>query len=42
MEASINDPVDSKMFDDNYVVAYVDVLEHAARRTLKTLVRLTC
>lgn len=35
MEASINDPVDSKMFDDNYVVAYVDVLEHAGKENLE-------
>jgi len=30
MEASINEPELKKMFDDNYVITYIDVLEHDA------------
>lgn len=35
MEASINDPATKKMFDDNYVVAYLDVLENAGKENLE-------
>ncbi len=35
MEASINDPIDSKYFSDNYVVAYLDVQEHADKKALE-------
>lgn len=35
MEASINDPGCSKMFNDNYVVTYIDVLENAGKETLE-------
>jgi thiol-disulfide isomerase/thioredoxin len=35
MEASINDPVDSKIFDNNYVVTYVDVLERTGKENLE-------
>ncbi|HJP61986.1 MAG TPA: thioredoxin family protein [Mucilaginibacter sp.] len=35
MEASISDPACSKLFDDNYVIAYLDVLEHADKKTLE-------
>jgi len=35
MEASINDPLCSKMFDDNYVVAYLDVLERKGKENLE-------
>ena len=35
MEASINDPVCQKMFADNYVIAYLDVLEHAGKEGLE-------
>jgi thiol-disulfide isomerase/thioredoxin len=35
MEASINDPSCQKMFADNYVVRYLDVLEHAGKENLE-------
>jgi thiol-disulfide isomerase/thioredoxin len=35
MEASINDPVCKKSFDDNYVVAYLDVQEHGDKKNLE-------
>ncbi|MFB9843269.1 thioredoxin family protein [Mucilaginibacter ginsenosidivorans] len=35
MEASINDPACSKLFDDNYVIAYLDVLENAGKKALE-------
>jgi thiol-disulfide isomerase/thioredoxin len=35
MEASINDPACKKMFDDNYVIAYIDVLEHPGKENLE-------
>jgi thiol-disulfide isomerase/thioredoxin len=35
MEASINDPLCKKMFDDNYVIAYLDVMEHAGKEGLE-------
>jgi len=35
MEASINDPVCQKMFTDNYVVTYLDVLEHKGKESLE-------
>jgi len=35
MEASISDPVCQKMFTDNYVVTYLDVLEHAGKESLE-------
>ena len=35
MEASIADPVCNKFFDDNYVVAYVDVLEQGDKKSLE-------
>jgi thiol-disulfide isomerase/thioredoxin len=35
MEASINDPLCSKFFSDNYVVAYLDVQEHADKKDLE-------
>jgi len=35
MEASINDPSCQKMFDDNYVVTYLDVLERAGKENLE-------
>jgi len=35
MEASINDPLCKKMFDDNYVIAYLDVLENKGKENLE-------
>jgi thiol-disulfide isomerase/thioredoxin len=35
MEASINDPLCKKMFDDNYVTAYLDVMENPGNETLE-------
>lgn len=35
MEASINDPACSKFFDDNYVVAYLDVQENGDKKSLE-------
>lgn len=35
MEASINDPSCKKMFADNYVVAYLDVLENPEKKNLE-------
>jgi thioredoxin-related protein len=35
MEASINDPACKKMFEDNYVVTYIDVLEQPAKAGLE-------
>jgi thiol-disulfide isomerase/thioredoxin len=35
MEASINDPACKKMFEDNYVVTYIDVLEQPAKADLE-------
>lgn len=35
MEASINDPACQKSFNDNYVMAYVDVLERGGKETLE-------
>ncbi|MES2827115.1 MAG: thioredoxin family protein [Bacteroidota bacterium] len=35
MEASINDPSLKKMFDDNYVLVYLDVMEQPAKKALE-------
>src|ERR1700759_516773 len=35
MEASINDPSCAKFFDDNYVIAYLDVLESKGKENLE-------
>jgi thiol-disulfide isomerase/thioredoxin len=35
MEASINDPACNKFFSDNYVIAYLDVQEHADKKALE-------
>jgi thiol-disulfide isomerase/thioredoxin len=35
MEASINDPSCQKMFEDNYVIAYLDVLENKGKENLE-------
>jgi thiol-disulfide isomerase/thioredoxin len=35
MEASLNDPTCKKMFDDNYVIAVLDVLEQPAKTALE-------
>jgi thioredoxin-related protein len=35
MEASLNDPTCKKMFDDNYVTAYLDVLENPGKENLQ-------
>ena len=35
MEASLNDPLCKKMFDDNYVTAYLDVMEHTGKENLE-------
>ena len=35
MEASINDAACNKLFDNNYVIAYLDVLEHTDKKTLE-------
>ncbi|MBS1528713.1 MAG: thioredoxin family protein [Bacteroidetes bacterium] len=35
MEASINDPSCNKFFNDNYVVAYLDVQENAGKQSLE-------
>jgi hypothetical protein len=35
MEASLNDPSCKKMFDDNYVTAYLDVLENPGKENLQ-------
>ncbi len=35
MEASINDPACKKMFEDNYVVTYLDVMEQPAKADLE-------
>jgi thiol-disulfide isomerase/thioredoxin len=35
MEASINDPACKKMFDDNYVIAYLDVMETKEKENLE-------
>jgi thiol-disulfide isomerase/thioredoxin len=35
MEASLNDPTCKKMFDDNYVIAYLDVLENPGKENLQ-------
>ena len=35
MEASINDPSCSKLFNDSYVIVYLDVLEHADKKVLE-------
>jgi thiol-disulfide isomerase/thioredoxin len=35
MEASINEPELKKMFDDNYVIVYLDVLEQPAKKNLE-------
>ena len=35
MTASLNDPACKKMFDDNYVTAYLDVLENAGKENLE-------
>ncbi|MBE7171044.1 MAG: thioredoxin family protein [Williamsia sp.] len=35
MEASINEPALNKMFTDNYVIVYVDVLEQPAKKNLE-------
>jgi len=34
MEASLNDPSCKKMFDDNYVIAYLDVQENTGKENL--------
>ncbi|GAA4336483.1 hypothetical protein GCM10023149_45320 [Mucilaginibacter gynuensis] len=36
MEASINDPAIKKMFDDNYVIAYIDAMEQPDKKDLET------
>jgi len=35
MEASLNDPSCKKIFDDNYVITYLDVLENPGKETLQ-------
>src|ERR1700712_1434816 len=35
MEASLNDPLVKKMFDDNYVIATLDVMEQPAKKDLE-------
>ena len=35
MDASLNDPTIKKMFDDNYVIAHLDVMEQPAKATLE-------
>lgn len=35
MEASLNDPMVKKMFDDNYVIAKLDVMEQPAKKDLE-------
>jgi thiol-disulfide isomerase/thioredoxin len=35
MEACINEPALNKMFTDNYVIAYLDVLEQPAKKNLE-------
>lgn len=35
MEASINEPALNKMFTDNYVIVYLDVLEQPAKKNLE-------
>jgi thiol-disulfide isomerase/thioredoxin len=35
MEASLNDPLVKKMFDDNYVIATLDVMEQPAKKYLE-------
>ena len=35
MEASLDDPACKKMFDDNYVITYLDVLENKGKETLE-------
>jgi len=35
MEASLNDPLCKKMFDDNFVIAYLDVLESKGKEGLE-------
>ncbi|RYU92445.1 thioredoxin family protein [Mucilaginibacter terrigena] len=35
MEASLNDPLVKKMFDDNYVTATLDVMEQPAKKNLE-------
>jgi thiol-disulfide isomerase/thioredoxin len=35
MEASLNDPLVKKMFDDNYVIATLDVMEQPAKKHLE-------
>ena len=35
MEASINDPSCKKIFDDNYVIAWLDVLEKKGKENLE-------
>ncbi len=35
MEASLSDPLCKKMFDDNYVIAYLDVMEQKEKQNLE-------
>jgi thiol-disulfide isomerase/thioredoxin len=35
MDASLNDPTCKKMFDDNYVIAHLDVMEQPAKASLE-------
>ncbi|MDB5088680.1 MAG: Thioredoxin-like [Mucilaginibacter sp.] len=35
MDASLNDPICKKMFDDNYVIAHLDVMEQPAKANLE-------
>jgi thiol-disulfide isomerase/thioredoxin len=35
MDASLNDPTCKKLFDDNYVIAHLDVLEQSAKANLE-------
>ncbi|MGZ3872027.1 MAG: thioredoxin family protein [Mucilaginibacter sp.] len=35
MDASLNDPACKKMFDDNYVIAHLDVMEQPAKANLE-------
>jgi thiol-disulfide isomerase/thioredoxin len=35
MDASLNDPTCKKMFDDNYVIAHLDVMEQPAKANLE-------
>ncbi|HEY8928902.1 MAG TPA: thioredoxin family protein [Mucilaginibacter sp.] len=35
MDASLNDPTCKKFFDDNYVVAHLDIMEQAAKKSLE-------